>query len=763
MSDFNSSTEFEEKIRKAVQMPGANPEFVDKLRNELARRPVEMEPRFMMRPAWAIALVLILAVLIVSGPGIVAALGRLFGYVPGVGLVENPTGMRVLVEPVSVTREGVTVTVTQALVYPDHVQLIYQVSGIAPENDFATFSIIESNEADLKQFCGPASSMRDGYLSNGDAQLRLPNGMVVDRVFDNGKYPENVFAMSPAYETVVPADVSELTMLLKCIPWSRLGAVPENWEVPFQLKYVPAGTVIGQPVVDVTPSDTSSVNQNGYTVSLNNVVPQDDLYSFYFTIMPDVKKNSMLAVFPASAQIIDATGQKVWLTYNHPFPGSHDLAEPWELQSVSKPAYGPYTLTIDKIFTYYQEDGSNFFEFDTGPEPQVGQTWAIDQILHLAGTDVRVVSARMIEKDLASWGLSDNTQGIEFTFEAVDGKTPFLLDVMDRDLDRIMAGQIVPYSENGEPAANLKLALLYGNGVPAGKVAFAVNGQTVMTTGDWQLQWASPDQTGVELLTASEAVPSTQNAPGATAKLDRVVKLDDGYLFYLSMNSLEARPDLRVLAPGSVYVIDSTGKRIDLHLNGPQVNAATQANLWEFSAKEAIAEGPLKVKIENATAYYSPWDMSVPPTKELMAPYTFTFDTGSDPQFDQTWSLDQEFEIGGYKGKVTSVRAVPVDSNQLPFPEMRSDRSIDSGYEFTIQSADPTLRWNVGLSLARPEGLTGAGFVDCIGHIPSEPGPTPTHTVTCRGLANQTLEATIYEVSVQMDGPWEIDWVLPAP
>ena len=96
MNDLNPSPEFEDKVRQAVDVPNANPEFVNKLRNELARGPVKMKPRLMFKPAWAVAFVLALAVLVISVPGVAAALGRIFGYLPDVGLVENTGGLRML-------------------------------------------------------------------------------------------------------------------------------------------------------------------------------------------------------------------------------------------------------------------------------------------------------------------------------------------------------------------------------------------------------------------------------------------------------------------------------------------------------------------------------------------------------------------------------------------------------------------------------------------------------------------------------------------
>ena len=60
--------EFEEQIRKAMNVPDADPAFVKKMRIELAKRPVKIKARSIFRPAWAIAIVLVLAVQWILGP-----------------------------------------------------------------------------------------------------------------------------------------------------------------------------------------------------------------------------------------------------------------------------------------------------------------------------------------------------------------------------------------------------------------------------------------------------------------------------------------------------------------------------------------------------------------------------------------------------------------------------------------------------------------------------------------------------------------------
>jgi len=709
------------------------------------------------RPFTAI-LIALFVLLALSGAAY--ALGRVFGYVPGVGLVENDSGMRVLVEPVSVTRDGVTLMVAQALVYSDHVQLVYGVKGIAPENDSSTFTTEQLNSMDQTAFCGGATTMP---FSDNDARLRLPDGTFINRTMDMSKYPENVFAMKPAFEVAVPADATEITLVLKCIMWARLGAVPENWEVPLKLKYVPAGTVIGQPVLDVTPSVSSSVHDNGITVGLDKVVPQDDRYSFYFTITPDESKDAALAYFPASASVVDATGQKIALIYMSPPPVTHDVAEPWELQSVARPAYGPYTFVLDKILVDYAEDGSNVVEFDLGVNPQVEQIWNINQILHLAGTDVKVISATLVESDPRIQSLPANTQGIKFAFEAADGKTPFTISLMEF-LNRNISNGALPFSDNIELAPKYALTLFYPNGLPTGKVRFAVDKQTVMVTGNWQLAWASPDQNGVELLESSQSISSKPNANGVTVELKRVVKLENSYLFYIHMSTPESRPNFRVIAPVDVFVIDASGKKIQLDLDGPQVYSARNENLWQFSTKEKISDGSLKLVVEKAKAYYSNFNFDTPPADDVLQKLTeehsFIFDVGEDPQVNQIWTINQEFELGGYEGKVISARAVEVDSKQLPFPELQPDATINRGYEFTIRSVDPAVQWNVDMFIDRPDGNTLPDFVDCIGGMNSDSASTTMHTVTCRGLPNGTLRVAINDIAIMLNDVWEMDWTL---
>src|SRR5262249_35105700 len=86
---------------------------------------VTMNPK--LKLVWVVVLVLIV---LLALSGVAYAVGNLFCYIPGVRIVEQSAPIRVLAEPVSVTRDGVTVAVTQATITGDKTSIVYRVLGV---------------------------------------------------------------------------------------------------------------------------------------------------------------------------------------------------------------------------------------------------------------------------------------------------------------------------------------------------------------------------------------------------------------------------------------------------------------------------------------------------------------------------------------------------------------------------------------------------------------------------------------------------------
>ena len=757
MSDMNPSPKFEEKVRRALDVPEANPEFVNKLRYELVSRPEKVKPRVISRPAWAVAFVLVLAVVLISVPGVAAAIGRLFGYVPGVGLVENTGNLRMLSEPVSLTRDGVTLTIDSVYVYGDRVEVAYSVKGIAAQNDGSQAGDATTHPT---AFCGGVN-IGDAPNIDGDARLKLPDGTILERD-STGLYPKNAFAMTPVYKAVVPANVTEMTLVLKCIPWARLGAVPENWEMPFKLVAVPIGMVVGEPVIDVnatskpvaagTASPTASLPSPQATFTLERVALTDAGPVFYIRLNVEHPDPSMVTVFPRNVYLIDSLGQKIQLMNNTLY--SEDPSTVWEYVSTAKPAGGALTLVVEDAVAKYAPPDEMTFTFDVGENPQPGQTWELNKEFNIAGYKVEVASARAavfddIKDNPEIWnpnggpdypeGSQGFDKGYQFSIKPGELVSNLQLDILS---DSCGLTDIRPST----PAPNLYYTQLCRDGYPKGEVKVILRGISVLVKNVGQVIW-SPD--GATLPATSVPVPTT---PNITMNLERIVPMDSATIVYFSMDMENRDPSLVSLMPASAYAIDSRGQKIEMRGNFAwQPFEHRAGSLFEYTLASKPADGPLMVVVENAVAYYAP--LFVDPPQATPEEMSFTFDAGTNPQPGQTWDMNNKFTIAGYPLRVTSARAATFEDIQTP-DFIDGSQGYDFGYQFAVES-DPSVKINVWMDIMSETPmcfLTNGAPV-----IPTN--SSLLFTQLCRdSYPNGKVKVTIGELSVLLEGIWQSPW-----
>jgi hypothetical protein len=137
MTEYSPSQEFENEINLAMAVPYASIEFIDRLGSKLKKQNVlPKRSVFKARLAWAlIALVLAIIVSVAAiGPQkVMAAFERLFGYIPGVGVVEQGEGLLILAEPIELYREGIVVRLEQVVADPYRTVVIFSVENILLE------------------------------------------------------------------------------------------------------------------------------------------------------------------------------------------------------------------------------------------------------------------------------------------------------------------------------------------------------------------------------------------------------------------------------------------------------------------------------------------------------------------------------------------------------------------------------------------------------------------------------------------------------
>ena len=722
----------------------------------LERKSQMFTPR--IRPVMAILLA-IFTLLVLSGAAY--ALGRTLGYLPGYGLVDNTSGLRILAEPVSVTRDGVTLTVTQALVYPDYVQLVYEVNGFAPENNSTTFNTEQRNSMDEAAFCGGSTTMP---FTDNDARLRLPDGTMVNRVFDMEKYPQNRFAQKPTFETVIPVEATELTLVLRCIPWMRLGAVPENWEVPFELKSVPAGTVIGAPVIEVqatsapvatetplvAPVLPEAVSFPKVTFTLERFAQTTGGPVFFIRLHVENPDPAMVMVFPRDVYVIDSQGQKIQYMNNVPYSNLwNDPATVWEFVPTAKPADGKLMLVLNDAVMQFAPPSQATFSFDAGQNPQHNQTWMLNKEFDIAGYKVNVESVRAVTfddiKDHAEFseanggpvypeGSQGYDHGYQFSIKLGESVLDQRLDILSDSCD---LWDLRPFN----PAPYLYYTQLCRDGYPKGNVNVALRRLSVLVKNVGQVNW-SPDGT------VAPAWPQ----PNVTMTLEKIVPLDSYTVVYLSLDMENKDPSLVSIMPLDVYVIDSQGQKTRMRGNYVlQPFDHRVGSEFEFVTQSKPAPGPLTIVVEKAVAYYAPGHVDPPQAKP--SDLEFTFDAGENPQVGQTWALDNTIEIAGYPLKVTSVQATNWDNIKTP-NYIDGSQGYEFGYDFAVET-DPSVKMQVMMDIMSESPMCWLSNSD-----PDAPYTASLHYIElCREkFPTGNVKVQIWQLSVLVENTWQVTW-----
>ncbi len=481
------------------------PEFVERLERQLnaqaQRRPA---PRFWIRwlaaPAglrWATvaAALLLVAALIIGAVGpqrVWAQVQRLLGYVPGVGLVQDTTGLRVLAEPVQVTRQGITVTVKQATADAERTILAWEVTGLSAK---------------------AANSQGEG-VGGGPVTLRLSDGQELALRNAVGNGWGTGLRMRSVYPPL-PAQVNDITLVITRLPGYPANAGPENWELPLRFVPAPAGMAM-LPVHEValTPSGAEQVApsaaaplagtvnaaaHHGIQVRLEQAIELPDGYQLQGSLSVPATMQAFDVASPLDHLLQDAAGRPIPTMPAEPDtltaapPGSTFR---WAIRTATKSAPGPWRLSIPALVLHVSTETS--FEIDLGPDPQLGQTWTLDQPLTAAGQQMRITAARL-------WADSEGRIWLNLDFAG----GPDLLAVRLGKADH--AGRSTTYSDGLLAPGHLNSGLVFEQ-KPAGILHLQVVTISYRVPGPWQLSWEPP-----ATATWPQPTPAPATSPCLTA------------------------------------------------------------------------------------------------------------------------------------------------------------------------------------------------------------------------------------------------------
>jgi len=453
----------------------------------------KMNPRMKVFATVVVAL-LVIGIVLMNVPAVRAAIQSWFGYVPGIGLVSEGQ-IRVLAEPVSVTRDGITLKIEHVLVDSTQTTVVYSVDGLAME--------MLDNQ--------PNWNSPGCYT---DATLRLPEDELLSTDLIGTSWITG-FQHKTIYP-VIPSTVNEVTFIMPCIQSAIPGKAPENWELSFRLIPAPAD-MTAFPVIEIsTPvaemptvlpqaEPMTTLSTDGISLVLDRAVQMDDGYLIYATLHWENSGFSSIDQNDASAiHLLDANGQEVAYTYDLDALSNMEW-QPGKTSFVLRTApiqvVGPLTLVLDSVAVTVAVPIDATFTFDPGTDPQPGQVWELNKDINVGyGHSLRVLRATYPKPPMENFPLQS---GFSFDIESPTGVTQAML--FDKNHERAGGG-----GGGGSITGIFSSGFSYDGDIPEGPITVDIESIGFSLSGHWEASWTPPAMT-----------PKVDSTPQSSACLTR--------------------------------------------------------------------------------------------------------------------------------------------------------------------------------------------------------------------------------------------------
>jgi len=456
------SQTFEDKLVAANHID-PRPEFLSNLRIRL----VQQDPRnppFAERvgmvfrsPAWVtttlVVILMAIGVIAVGPQRVEAVFNQLLGYISGIGFVENAENIRVLSEPVGATRDDVTLTVEDAAIDAAYTHINIRVEGLDLNRDLAK---------------------QGSDISSGQRGLVLPDGTNAVLESYSVEVDGDTLAIKMLYSPL-PGNVTEATLILDQIPGVSLGFPLENWQIPMQFQSGQADNRI----LAATRVDLPSQEQQGITMILKNVAQTPNMDIFNVKLVTDDPAVNVEGDWSQSLSLIDTNGQRI------PISGTYDIngSSSYTFQTQHLESGPGYSLGLKGAFTVFRNASANEtrnqFIVDLGSNPEIGQSWVMDQTVEAAGHSFHLIGVHLIAGNACESSVDGNDKGImslAFSFDPHPGT----IDIM-----------VFPINETLKASrVYLKSCIVYPE-MPTGSAEFEISGITEAIEGDWQISWQS--------------------------------------------------------------------------------------------------------------------------------------------------------------------------------------------------------------------------------------------------------------------------------
>ena len=467
------SPEFEKELRETFRAPGADPAFVHDLRATLLERSMmKQQTRTFPRLAWGLALAILLIGLLVASPQVVEALKRLLGYVPGIGYVEQGDSLRMLAEPATLEKDGLTLMIEKGAADPQRTVLLGHIEGYTPDR----YS---------ERYC------------DTPARLVLPDGTILGQLqSETTGSPSGSYYERYVFEAM-PAGQLEATLEIPCLMYD---AGFPDWSLPLQFQVADEAQVM--PVIELptagdvpaptdpltVPASPAESTLEGFAIVLESESPLPDGYILSGSYQWTDPRFDVYDVYIIDPKVTDANGQSVDFALVDPLtPMDPALKKvPFAFQISGKEYAWPLTIRVNTVTVNLPDEA--LFQFDAGADPQVGQKWDVNIDVPVAGHIIHVQSIEVTA------GRTPTEVGFTFTMTSDTG----MMGASIHDANPTISGNGGGGGGGGGDNASAVGPFTYGWALegysPAGVKTFTVHNIAVMVQGLWQAMWQPSGQ-----------------------------------------------------------------------------------------------------------------------------------------------------------------------------------------------------------------------------------------------------------------------------
>ncbi len=403
------------------------------------------------------ALITLLILLALSG--VVYALGRSLGYIPGIGMVDQSSPIRVVTEPVSQTHHGITVTVTQVILDASQTIITFKVEGVSP-------SAYQNLYPNSDNFCTqpPVLALNDHSILDYTEANAVGNPLEQTWRFKSISTSENAVVFT------VP-----------CVVGLKKDIAPQPFVLHLNFADAPAQlTQSIQPVVTIPSPMSGKVEEfpYGIVMVLEKAVALPDGNILYGKFV-DSDKQYLSMVDHVIPSVLDSVGNAVEVRQVDPQQGAvGPYIFPFAYKTTSPLPSGSAVFSVESIEVEVNLQVPVRFQVDVGQNPQVGQEWKIDQDVEVAGHKLHIDSVKAI---------SQNTDfGYTVTFIPTDKDIVYLMTEIENPIYPAAMVQGGGGLMGNGAEQFITSVSFYEGGLPSGVLDMVIGEMDIILHGPWK-------------------------------------------------------------------------------------------------------------------------------------------------------------------------------------------------------------------------------------------------------------------------------------